>query len=782
MGMMWTKVYSSHKKGNAKIRHECRQENNLKRYGWVQHDGQNFGHQEILDQKFNVQLNTTFVQLLDSSSSRNTSSWAVHVPVKPNKEKKTDKPMLDLFFYIEYGCYDDSLDHECRQRNGNWSMLKDNDFVSSSSVVEFTGQSNQIFNQSKFRIWGNNDNEENEISFTFWGKKNVNALNIQQSVETLIGSFENEHEDRVKTFRLDNSIEPGSALVLIHAQVPLNDHPDIFIQFQNQDPASSFDQFQVERKIKQDIQKYSTAFENRFDQRFPMHHKNKSEVDSTRRYIGQVALSSLVGGMSYFYGASLVESKSFMGDTLEPQENDMKSLYTAIPSRSFFPRGFLWDEGFHQLAIGRWDVQMTKEVLVSWFSHMDSSGWISREQILGAEARTRVPREFLVQSRDHANPPTLFLALELVLRQSTNADSTEPDLFFAHIFPKAMQLYHWFKTTQSSSSSSTNRTMRWRGRSPEDGKLIPNTLASGLDDYPRASQPSGEEMHLDLLCWMIKSAKILHQVGSHVKASTSILLSLEQDITQWTLALENVHWDATREMYFDLGLHSIDGTIDHEVVVKCQDPDTGATVDTTTRLDTLQSRRETKNPCPEAYSRYLYPYGDGQGGFMTKYVFHPGQTKLQFVPEVGYVSCFPLLLQILQPDSWRLRRILDTMVDPEELWSDFGLRSLSKSSVFYQVDNAPGDRAYWRGAVWINVNYLALTAFHAYAEQAGPWQTDFRVAYEALRENLIQTITQEYRRTGYFWEQYNQDHGNGQRCHPFTGWTALLVNILAEVY
>ncbi len=51
--------------------------------------------------------------------------------------------------------------------------------------------------------------------------------------------------------------------------------------------------------------------------------------------------------------------------------------------------------------------ELSKDVILHWLNRMEPSGWIPREQILGPEPRTRVPAEFVPQTPNHANPPTL---------------------------------------------------------------------------------------------------------------------------------------------------------------------------------------------------------------------------------------------------------------------------------------------------------------------------------------------------------------------------------------
>ena len=80
------------------------------------------------------------------------------------------------------------------------------------------------------------------------------------------------------------------------------------------------------------------------------------------------------------------------------------------------------------------------------------------------------------------------------------------------------------------------------------------------------------------------------------------------------------------------------------------------------------------------------------------------------------------------------------------------------------------------------MNYLALGGLRHYSTRLGPNQERCALIYNQLRKNLLDTILSEYKRSNMFWEQYDESTGKGTRGHPFTGWTALVLNIMAEIY
>jgi mannosyl-oligosaccharide glucosidase len=92
----------------------------------------------------------------------------------------------------------------------------------------------------------------------------------------------------------------------------------------------------------------------------------------------------------------------------------------------------------------------------------------------------------------------------------------------------------------------------------------------------------------------------------------------------------------------------------------------------------------------------------------------------QYVNSVGYVSLFPMLLELLDPQSAKLDKILDQIRDPKHLWTNYGLRSLSKSAPLYEKKNTEHDPPYWRSPIWINLNYLTLKSLKHYLSVDGP--------------------------------------------------------------
>ena len=65
------------------------------------------------------------------------------------------------------------------------------------------------------------------------------------------------------------------------------------------------------------------------------------------------------------------------------------------------------------------------------------------------------------------------------------------------------------------------------------------------------------------------------------------------------------------------------------------------------------------------------------------------------------------------------------------------------------------------------------------AQTKGPHQKRATTLYTKLRKNLVKTVYRSWEETGFAWEQYNSETGAGQRTQHFTGWTSLVVKIMA---
>jgi mannosyl-oligosaccharide glucosidase len=119
--------------------------------------------------------------------------------------------------------------------------------------------------------------------------------------------------------------------------------------------------------FQENLMKYSDFFEKKFEQKFQLRKKGYSTDEIL---FAQATLGNAIGGIGYFHGTSLVISDLVKA----PVDYWESSLYTGVPSRSFFPRGFLWDEGFHQLLISQWDSTISADVIGYWLDLMNIEG------------------------------------------------------------------------------------------------------------------------------------------------------------------------------------------------------------------------------------------------------------------------------------------------------------------------------------------------------------------------------------------------------------------------
>lgn len=713
MGLMWyfPKRFGPNREG---IRHWCEQGDNLDHYSWVQHDGKTFGIHTIIDGSFNI--TSSFVKRYGGTHG---GDWTARISVSP-KDGGTSVAIgetINLIFYT-------AIEPQTKGRiNPSYS----------GTITGVVGETQELgpFVLRLFNVTGNIE-QQSYLS--------VEAKGFHLLKETIISTLSD------KATRKKHYVLPGDLTHFKDESVPANfiaTQLEVKVPFEFDAVFESGSFIDRPNTLTGDVyvkelNAKCIRFNRKFEETFRLHEKN-----FTKNYIkfAKTAFSNLIGGIGYFYGASRVRSEH----TQTPVPYWKAPLFTAVPSRSFFPRGFLWDEGFHGLLIAAWDIDLELDIISHWFDLMNVEGWIPREQILGREAEAKVPKEFITQTNTNANPPTFFLTLRYIIHNYAERLTEEDRLgVLDRLYPRLVAWFDWFNSTQAGPIPGS---YRWKGRDAQTSReLNPKTLTSGLDDYPRASHPTDDERHLDLRCWVMlgsvtlaELAKLLNRVGHKYVDTFSFLAD--------NTLLDSQHWSEAAARYADYGLHTDD------VALKRPPPPPPSS----SRPPSLQQQELVRVVLTDPRLRYI-------------------DTTF------GYVSLFPLFVRSLATNSHKLQKILTDLRNPQLLWTDYGLRSLAKSSPLYNKYNTEHDGPYWRGPIWINMNYLALGALHYYSHLSGPYQSQASELYTQLRSNIINNMYRQFKKSGYIWEHYNDKTGVGEGSRPFTGWSSLVVLIMAEMY
>ncbi|KAH3901747.1 related to Mannosyl-oligosaccharide glucosidase [Saccharomycodes ludwigii] len=720
------------------MRHFVDQHENLDKFSWELYDPRLGGKEVIIDSENNVNLTLSFAKTDDGAN------WGVHVHGEPLDPTKSQT--LSLVFYADQG--------------GDNSALIRNPYFQDSIVLE--GESEELgpYQMKIESITGNFHKVGSRYpsvdmsrplheSITVpldhaWQAKNIYQTLLMDSIKERLIKMETEISDldlpALQTILNVHNFQPGN-YHLVQLVYDMDTSFDFYITYNAGGSSQKIDNgFQLKSLIKRKLD----IIENKFKSKVPM----LSTIDEQKKTFARETFFNLLGGLSYFHGKQLVDRKTDLDEgTLEnsvnlqqAEEEGPFSLFTLVPSRAFFPRGFYWDEGFHILQLIDYDFDLSLEILKSWFSLIDNDGWIAREQILGPESRFKVPEEFRVQSPQIANPPTLLLAFSEILQKAMEytsdgdfeavsdlLDAEETEFLkknkglliqYAHdIYPKLLKHYEWFRTTQRGlyeeyedtfEEAHEDEVYRWLGRTKD------LCLPSGFDDYPRAQPPDIAELNLDALCWVGVMNRVMKQISS--------ILNYEEDVAKFSEIEKNirenlniVHWSEKYKSFCDV-------TIDND-------------------------------------------------SYEPIYVCHD-----------GYVTLLPFALKLLSPDSAALRYIVDVMSDPEKLFGEYGLRSLSKEDEYFSKGED-----YWRGKIWLNINYLCLDALQYYFSGQTTQITDQDLMndahqlYSKLRKNLIDNTFENWKISGYVYENYDEFSGKGGGAKQFTGWTSLVVNMISKL-
>ena len=455
-GLMW---YNPSKMSSpADIRHSCSNSGGIMNWSYTIHDGRTLAVQHLNDTQHQMELVTKFIKD-PFPNGTNGGHWTADITATRLPDGTSE--MGRLLFYMGHtstqtftpGTTNDPwkarLDGETKDL-GKFSLFFYTDVPDGGSLSNL--RSIHIPQGHEWSI-------ENYLALyfsQFW------AAQMSRPEKTGLSLFQNDSGGNMYLIQLDIWKRANLRVVYVSER----DSGGMILENLAR---------QLVNRIDERIDQSTRVFNERFNRLF----------GSVKRFgplavkMGRETLSNVLGNIGYFYGDFMIDpndenlDRTDLDDSyLEPYLTQRNySLFTGTPSRIVFPRGFFFDEGFHQMLIKSWDEKLSMEMISSWLAQINHEGWVAREQILGPEPRTRVPQEFIPQHSKIANPPTLYLPLLGLIRKfrsdaSQGQDLTNQRRFMTHAFMAFERHFEWLRRTQKLRRGVRfdYELFQWRGR------------------------------------------------------------------------------------------------------------------------------------------------------------------------------------------------------------------------------------------------------------------------------------------------------------------------------
>ncbi|KAG5500551.1 hypothetical protein JKF63_03645 [Porcisia hertigi] len=477
-----------------------------------------------------------------------------------------------------------------------------------------------------------------------------------------------------------------------------------------------------------------------------------------------ITLAEFFGSLTFASGHYLHPSTD-MDDAWDQQGRDgelpsaeqlqasrqQSSVVAVIGSRTDEAFGQSTLTGLPLLFLTRWNKEVVKDVLASWLlgSQDAETGFVPNRAVFGADTRSFTPRALRYEHLTFASPPTLLLGLQALLtemeRKSTRLvtanrrkarntpnyfekERAADEAFLRAMLPALKRWRKWWHHTQCGGATD-ELARQCRSRKPlEEWPLRP------VEDQPESLlvyRWRGRDGHRLPTSGMVDYPRPIcsgeHHREAHVDAFSWVALlsaTISRIETEFLHEVESVRLD------WEAHLNAV-------------------------HWDPAQMRYSDRIGC----SRWTHS------------------------PYFGYANLYPVMLGVVRRDLSRAARTI--ALAQRELKSDYGLMSVSYSSVSLAREAALPHRNMWMGYVWPSANVLFLYGVKLHYSDVldstsgaygGLTKAALRDFYTDLRVSVVEAIRSGSR----WWEYYSPLDGRGEGSKTYIATRCLLLGLLDD--